>query len=220
MMDERKLLERITVNPKIFGGKSIIRDRPLSVEQVLGMLADGDTIETLLENYPWLEKEDIQACLLYAQRLVSRERPKLTIAGLKESMPEVLEQAPYIKLLVLFGSRARGDADENSDWDFAVLFDEEQRKLYEKAGWDSFRVWSILQKTYNLLDDQIDVVDMGRCSDILAHYIAQDGQILFERELGTFEMFKQKKLKTPEEMKRIQKELRDEIDRKLQEFQQ
>ncbi len=78
-MDEQKLLERITVNPKIFGGKPIIRDRRLAVEHVLGMLAAGDTIETLLEGYPWLEREDIQACLVYARRLVGHERVELLL---------------------------------------------------------------------------------------------------------------------------------------------
>ena len=64
-MDEAKLLERITVNPAIFGGKPIIRGRRLAVEHVLGMLAAGDTPETLLDAYDWLEPEDIQACLVY-----------------------------------------------------------------------------------------------------------------------------------------------------------
>ncbi|NDJ21987.1 DUF433 domain-containing protein [Nostoc sp. B(2019)] len=73
-MNEQQFLERITVNPKIFGGKPIIRGRRLAVEHILGMLAAGDTIETLLEGYPWLEREDAQACLIYARRLVSHER--------------------------------------------------------------------------------------------------------------------------------------------------
>jgi len=73
-MDESKLLARITVNPKIFGGKPVIRGRRLAAEHVLGMLAAGDTPETILEGYPWLEPEDIQACLLYARRLVGHER--------------------------------------------------------------------------------------------------------------------------------------------------
>jgi uncharacterized protein (DUF433 family) len=73
-MDEIKLLERITVNPKIFGGKPIIRGHRLAVEHILGLLVAGDTPETILEGYPWLEREDIQACLVYAQRLVGHER--------------------------------------------------------------------------------------------------------------------------------------------------
>ena len=58
-MDRKRLFERITVNPKIFGGKPIIRGRRLAVEHVLGMLAAGDTPEIILEGYPWLEPEDI-----------------------------------------------------------------------------------------------------------------------------------------------------------------
>jgi uncharacterized protein (DUF433 family) len=73
-MDEQKLLERITVNPKIFGGKPIIRGHRLAVEHILGMLAAGDTKEVLLQGYPWLEADDIQACLVYAKRLVGHER--------------------------------------------------------------------------------------------------------------------------------------------------
>jgi uncharacterized protein (DUF433 family) len=68
------LLGRITINPKIFGGKPIIRGRRLAVEHVLGMLAAGDTAETLLEGYPWLEPEDIRACLLYDRRYIGHER--------------------------------------------------------------------------------------------------------------------------------------------------
>jgi uncharacterized protein (DUF433 family) len=73
-MDEDKLLERITVNPAIFSGKPIVKGRRLAVEHVLGMLAAGDTAETILEGYPWLEMEDIQACLAYAHRIVAHER--------------------------------------------------------------------------------------------------------------------------------------------------
>ncbi|MBW4616474.1 MAG: DUF433 domain-containing protein [Desmonostoc vinosum HA7617-LM4] len=76
-MNEQQLLERITVNPKIFGGKPIIRGRRLAVEHVLEMLAAGDTIEILLEGYPWLEREDVLACLVYARRLVGHERIEL-----------------------------------------------------------------------------------------------------------------------------------------------
>ncbi len=72
-MDENKLLERITIYPKIFGGKPIIRGRRLAVEHVLGMLAAGDTPETILEGYPWLEMEDIRACLVYARKIVNRK---------------------------------------------------------------------------------------------------------------------------------------------------
>lgn len=73
-MQEQELLKRITFNPHIFGGKPIIRGRRLAVEHLLGILAAGDTNEDLLNAYPWLEKEDIQACLLYAHKAVAQER--------------------------------------------------------------------------------------------------------------------------------------------------
>ena len=76
-MSEQELLKRITIDPKIFGGKPIIRGRRLAVEHILGMLAAGDTAETILEGYPWLEPEDVQACLVYAHRLVGHERIEL-----------------------------------------------------------------------------------------------------------------------------------------------
>ena len=71
-MDKKKLLE--PVNPKIFGGKPIVQGRRLAVEHVLGMLAAGDTPEVLLKGYPWLIQEDIQACLLYARKVIGYER--------------------------------------------------------------------------------------------------------------------------------------------------
>ena len=79
-MKDEELLKRITFNPAIFGGKPIIRGMRIAVEHILGMLAAGSTIEELLEGYPFLEKEDIQACLVYAHRMVAHERvePALT----------------------------------------------------------------------------------------------------------------------------------------------
>jgi uncharacterized protein (DUF433 family) len=73
-MDQQKLLARITVDPRIFGGKPIVRGRRLAVEHILGMLAAGDTPELIVEAYPWLEPQDIQACLVYARRVVGNER--------------------------------------------------------------------------------------------------------------------------------------------------
>lgn len=73
-MKEAALLKRIAVNPKIFGGKPIIRGRRLAVEHVLGMLAAGDTVDDLLRAYQCLEREDVLACPAYARRVVGQER--------------------------------------------------------------------------------------------------------------------------------------------------
>lgn len=77
---EDALIQRITIDPKIFGGKPIIRGRRLAVEHVLGMLAAGDTTEMILAGYAWLEPDDIRACLAYAHRLVAHERVEPPIA--------------------------------------------------------------------------------------------------------------------------------------------
>jgi uncharacterized protein (DUF433 family) len=73
-MDENELLQRIVFDPSIFGGLPIIRGHRLAVVHVLDMLAAGDTTETNLTGYAWLEREDVLACLAYARRVVGHER--------------------------------------------------------------------------------------------------------------------------------------------------
>lgn len=77
-VDESELLKRITRDPRIFGGKPIVRGPCLAVEYVLEMLAAGDTPESILEGYPWLEHADIQACVIYVHRFDSRNRNEST----------------------------------------------------------------------------------------------------------------------------------------------
>lgn len=84
-MTEDELLERITVNSTIFGGKPIIRGMRIAVEHVLGMLAAGDSMERLLNEYPFLEQADIQACLAHAHRSLSGEQVQERIARAKAS---------------------------------------------------------------------------------------------------------------------------------------
>lgn len=64
--DSDQLLNRISSNPKIFGGKPIIRGMRFAVRHVLGMLAAGESVESILDQYRMLEPEDIQACLVFA----------------------------------------------------------------------------------------------------------------------------------------------------------
>ena len=71
---EDTLLARITVNPEVFGGKPINRGQRLAVEHALGMLVSGLSIEDLLREYRWLERDDVHACLGYTSRLVGPER--------------------------------------------------------------------------------------------------------------------------------------------------
>lgn len=62
------LVERITVKPDVCGGEPTIRGMRITVSQVLEMLAGGMTPEQILEDFPYLERADINACLEYAAR--------------------------------------------------------------------------------------------------------------------------------------------------------
>ncbi|MCK4388125.1 MAG: DUF433 domain-containing protein [Dehalococcoidia bacterium] len=64
---------RITVNPKICTGKPCIRELRFPVSRVLGLLASGETKESILKAYPYLESEDIDEALQYAACLAEEE---------------------------------------------------------------------------------------------------------------------------------------------------
>lgn len=63
------LLSRITINPDILFGKPSIRNMRYPVAMILDLLSAGMTTPDILQDYPDLEKEDIQACLAFAARL-------------------------------------------------------------------------------------------------------------------------------------------------------
>ena len=73
MIDET-LLGRITANTDIFGGKPIIRGMRISVELVLSLLAQGETPEAILADYPDLEPDDLRACLAYAHAVIADDQ--------------------------------------------------------------------------------------------------------------------------------------------------
>jgi uncharacterized protein (DUF433 family) len=67
-MTEKQMLERITTDPKVMTGKPVIQGTRLTVEFILGLLAQGESIENILQEYPGLTREDIRACLLFATK--------------------------------------------------------------------------------------------------------------------------------------------------------
>ena len=67
------LLNRITTNQKIFGGKPIIMGKRISVEHILKMLARGISHQDIFAEYPFLVEDDIKACLLFAITKISTE---------------------------------------------------------------------------------------------------------------------------------------------------
>jgi uncharacterized protein (DUF433 family) len=72
-MNLDNLLKRITANPGIFGGKSIVRGMRVSVELILSLMAQGATSEEILDDYPGLEIDDIRACLAYARAIIAED---------------------------------------------------------------------------------------------------------------------------------------------------
>lgn len=75
-----KWIEYIDSNPNKLYGKPVIRDTRIPVDLVLEKLATGDSIADILEAYPQLTKEKIQACLLFASDTIKNE-VILAIAG-------------------------------------------------------------------------------------------------------------------------------------------
>ena len=65
--------KRITVNPEVCGGKPCIRGLRFPVSRLLGLLASGETPESILKSYPYLEREDIREALQYAASLAEEE---------------------------------------------------------------------------------------------------------------------------------------------------
>jgi len=72
-MQDEALLSRITADPEIFGGKPVVRGMRISVELILSLLAQGQTIEAILADYRELESDDIRACLAYARAAIADE---------------------------------------------------------------------------------------------------------------------------------------------------
>jgi len=127
--DERELLQRITVDPGIFGGKPIVRGRRLAVEHVLGLLAAGDTLQTLFADYPWLERADVQACLVFARRVAAQkgQAPPSDCAD-----PVVTDHEIGLSLNQR-DELARRIADLETHPDDSVTWDEALRRIREQG---------------------------------------------------------------------------------------
>ena len=69
-MENKKLLERIVLNPKIMAGKPIIQGTRLTVDFILNLLAHGASESEILNEYKDLTIEDIQACFLFATKSI------------------------------------------------------------------------------------------------------------------------------------------------------
>jgi predicted nucleotidyltransferase len=129
----------------------------------------------------------------------------------------IAKQHPTLKLLILFGSRARGDQDRNSDWDIAFLsaLDAEN----PSAWFSGADLLQKLSKQGHIPSDCIDLINLSTCADILAHFVAQEGQLIYEREPGEFERFQQRfscreaapTLKAPAELQQFRQTQREKV---------
>jgi uncharacterized protein (DUF433 family) len=72
-MDEKEFLKRIEINPEIMLGKPVIKGTRLPVEIILEKLGYGYSEEEIIKDYPFLKREDIRACLIYAAKRMALE---------------------------------------------------------------------------------------------------------------------------------------------------
>jgi predicted nucleotidyltransferase len=89
---------------------------------------------------------------------------------------------PQVQLLVLFGSRATGNGRESSDWDIAVL-------APETSSWELLWMQKDLADLLQISFNQVDLVNLGRCSPLMAYGVAFRGKCLYESEEGLFRRF-------------------------------
>ncbi|MEG4272202.1 MULTISPECIES: type VII toxin-antitoxin system MntA family adenylyltransferase antitoxin [unclassified Microcoleus] len=136
-----------------------------------------------------------------------------TLTELQEIASQLPEQIPYLKMLILFGSRARCDTHAKSDWDFAALYDEKLREeSCNNRGFAWFEVPGILGEAFSINSDEIDVVELNRCSPLIANFIARDGKLIYEQESGQFEQFVKTHLMNDLELQELERQLYQSID--------
>ena len=76
-----EILESIVVDPKVMVGKPVIRGTRIPVELIVSLLAKGQSVEDILEDYPQLTRSDVTAALQYAARILGNEEVFPLIAG-------------------------------------------------------------------------------------------------------------------------------------------
>ena len=67
------MFSRISIDPNVYHGQACITGTRIPVHQIVQMLANGDTIDDLLESYPTITREDILECLRYASYLAEEQ---------------------------------------------------------------------------------------------------------------------------------------------------
>lgn len=142
-----------------------------------------------------------------------------TIEELKQLAQQIPEKIPYLKMLVLFGSRATGETHANSDWDFAVLINKAQQEIHIKDDdWGMFKLPSLIGEILHINHDKIDIVELNHCSWLIAHFIARDGILIFEKDPSGFEYFRLTSLRPESELRKFRKEQHQLIEMQLKQW--
>ncbi len=69
------MLDRITFDPNIMGGRACIRGMRITVSQVVNLVANGMTVSEIIRDYPYLEEDDVRQALRYAAQLTEEVHP-------------------------------------------------------------------------------------------------------------------------------------------------
>lgn len=147
---------------------------------------------------------------------MSKDNCTLTIKELQKLSQQLPEKIPYLKMLVLFGSRATGKTHANSDWDFAVLCDEDKRNYYIKDNpSELFKLPILIGEVLQINSDKIDIVELNHCSWLVCHFVARDGILIFEKDSGGFEYFRLTSLRSESELKKFRQEQHRLIEMEL-----
>ena len=162
--------ERISIDPAVMVGKPCIKGTRIPVELIVEKLADGLSVDELLEAYPGLTADDVCAARAWAQ------------AGAvpQELLDAVVAHFDPIRV-ILFGSRARGDAGADSDLDLLVVLDDAAPA--DKLGWRSaFEARKNFHRAVDIVPCRRRWFDEKRAViGSLAHMAAEDGVVVYER---------------------------------------
>jgi Uncharacterized conserved protein len=96
-VNNENLLERITINPKVMAGKSVIKGTRLTVEYIQGLLANGTTTEEILEEYPGLVKDDIKAAGQIHSQLLEEMIEERKKARFFRDMERIVDEGDFVE---------------------------------------------------------------------------------------------------------------------------